>query len=113
MSFTKAHAEATAKKLTVKPVSNALPRLEVVTLKDGCHIQQRIFCQGVEIARFGIKHGSKRNASHGWVARRLGLSPRQMMDFAICQMSVDEIIQHFIDEGFLPAGRERRLPPPK
>jgi len=102
MSFTKEHAEATAKKLKTKPDNRNLPKLEVIPLKDGAHIQHQIFCNGVEVVRFGIKHGSHRNATHGWIARRFGIAPHDMREFANCNMSIDAMIGHLMNVGIIP-----------
>ena len=48
---------------------------------------------------FGIKHSSNNNASHGWVRKQFGLSPHEMHEFAICHMSIDEMIDHLIEIG--------------
>jgi hypothetical protein len=99
--FTKAHAEDTAKKLKTKPKGSQYPRLEVVESKEGPHLVQYIYCNGIYINKFGIKHGSDRNASHAWVGRDLNLPPHQMHSFAICNMSIDEMIAHFIADGMI------------
>lgn len=100
-SFTKAHAEDTAKKLKTKPRETTYPRLDVVESKEGPHLIQCIYCNGLFVSKFGIKHGSNRNASHGWVARSLNLQPNQMHSFAVCNMSIDEMIAHFIADGII------------
>lgn len=101
MSFTKVDAEATAKKLSKKPRQSDYPRMEVKELKGGAHLIQQIWCQGRLIAKFGIKHGSNRNSSHGWVADELELPPRRMKEFAICSMSIDEMLEHFRERGYV------------
>ena len=101
MSFTKEHAESSAKKLKTKPKDNNLPRLEVLELKDGAHVVQQIWCNGKFVNKFGIKHAARRDNSHGWVARDLDLSPTRMRDFALCHMPIDEMIQHFVDQGLI------------
>jgi hypothetical protein len=99
--FTKTHAEDTAKKLKTKPKGTTLPRLEVIEIREGSHLMQYIWCDGVVVNKFGIKHGSNRNASHGWVGRSLNLHPNQMHAFAICNMSIDDMISHFIADGVI------------
>ncbi|MES2790101.1 MAG: hypothetical protein V4719_10795 [Planctomycetota bacterium] len=64
---------------------------------------QQIWCDGEFILDFGIKHASNRNNTHGWVARELNLSPNKMYSFAICTMSIDEMIAHFIEDGTITA----------
>jgi len=98
--FTKDHAERTAKKLKEKP-RRELPKLSITEDADAAHVVQLITCGGRLVTKFGIKHGSKRNAGHGWVPKALGLGPHQAILFANCTMTVDEIIQHFIDKGFI------------
>ncbi len=99
--FTKAHSEDAARKLKRKPKNTALPRLEVTELIAGPHRIQQIWCGGKLVNQFGIKHGSNRNASHGWFARDLNLSPRKAFEFAICTMSIDDMIQHFVSQGMI------------
>jgi len=101
MSFTKSHALDTSKKLKTRPRKQNLPRLEVREVRDGPHLIQQIWCNGRFVNQFGIKHASRRDNSHGWVARDLELSPHRMYEFAICQMTVDEMIEHFAARGFL------------
>jgi hypothetical protein len=96
--FTKAHAQECAKKLKAKPENETLPRLVVKEVRGGAHIIEQIWCNDRLINKFGIKHGSNRNASHGWVARDLGLRPQRMFEFAVCTMTVDEMIEHFVDQ---------------
>ena len=100
-SFTKTHAIDTAKKLKTKPKNERYPRLEVVENRAGAHVMQEIWCNGQLVNKFGIKHDPNRNNPHGWVARDLGLSPHKMREFAICHMTIDEMIEHFIDQGFI------------
>lgn len=90
--FTKDHAERAARKLKEKPRRTDLPSLTVAENKDGAHVIQLISCRGKLITKFGIKHGSKRNAGHGWVPKVLKLGPHQAVLFANCTMSVDEMI---------------------
>lgn len=109
--FTKAHAEGTAKKLKTKPKTGGYPRLEIIEVKDGPHLIQQIWCNGVLVNLFGVKHGSSRNSSHGWVARNLNLSPHRMHEFAICTMSIDEMIEHFMAEGTIELLNRESDPP--
>jgi hypothetical protein len=99
--FTKAHAEDAAKKLRDKPKTKTLPRLSVREVVAGPHRVQQIWCQNRLVSQFGIKHGSNRNASQGWFARDLNLSPRRAFEFAVCTMSIDQMIEHFIAQRFI------------
>jgi hypothetical protein len=99
--FTKDHAEKFSKKLNSKPKDDSLPRLQVVVHVDNAHSQQQIWCGDKFIAAFGIKHGSKRNASHGWVARELSLQPRFAVEFANCSVSIDKMIDVMIEKGWI------------
>lgn len=98
-SFTKTHAEDFAKKLKRKPADQHLPRLEVREVKDGPHVIQQIWCEGKFAYSFGIKHGSNRNASHGWVARDLSIRPHDAYEFAVCNITIDTMIRMFVDKG--------------
>jgi hypothetical protein len=99
--FTKDHAERAAKKLKQRPANNELPRLSVREETDSAHVLQLVFCHGTLVTKFGIKHGSKRNAGHGWVPKALCLGPHRAVLFANCTMTVDQIVQHFIDSGLI------------
>ena len=97
--FTKAHAEDTEKKLKTKSKTDGHPRLTILEVKDGAHLVQQVWCNGQFVTKFGIKHASNRNNSHGWVRDAFDLSPREIYDFAICQMSIDDMIRHLILRG--------------
>jgi hypothetical protein len=99
--FNKDHAEKTAKKLKQKPQNTALPTLTVTEDRDSRHIYEWIWCGEQLVAKFGIKHGSQRNAGHGWVPRALKLGPHQAVQFANCTMTIDEMIEHLIAAGFI------------
>jgi hypothetical protein len=101
MSFTKDHAERTAKKLTQAPKDDRLPLLEVRQRRGSDHDVQQIWCQGKWIAQFGINRGSRRNAGHDWVPKTLKLSHIRAIEFAMCRMTVDEMIQHLLDKGLI------------
>jgi hypothetical protein len=102
--FTKAHAEDSARKLKSKPKDKTLPTLVVREVVAGPHRIQQIWCANRLVNQFGIKHGSNRNASHGWIARDLNLSPRKAFEFAACTRTIDEMIQHFLAQVSLKAG---------
>lgn len=106
-TFTKTHAEEFAKKLKRKPVDEHLPRLEVREEKHGPHVIQQIWCDNKFISSFGIKHGSSRNSSHGWVARELVISPHDAFEFAICNIPLDWLIRLFVDRGDIALPAER------
>lgn len=99
-AFTKTHAEKFSKKLKTKPKDDSL-LLRILENRDGAHIQHQIWHGEKYIAAFGIKHGSSKDASHGWVARELQLSPKFAVDFANCNETIDAMIQKFVDKGWI------------
>lgn len=103
-TFTKAHAEDAVKKLGRSPADQQLPRLTVSEDRDAKHLKYKVWCNDQLIAYFGVKHGSKRNAGHGWIPESLGLSRRDALAFASCEMTIDELVQRFIDSGRIDSG---------
>lgn len=100
-TFTKEHAEDFSTKLRRQPKDSTLPRLQIVENTAGAHAIQQIWCGDKLIAQFGIKHGSKRNAPHGWVARELDLRPHYAVEFAICNVTIDAMLTLFADRGWV------------
>ena len=90
-NFTKNHAEKTAKKLSDK-TRNGVAAFQITEHKGGKHLLILAYYQGKFIFQFGIKHGSRRNAGHGWVCEHMKLSRNEGLDFANCHTSVDELI---------------------
>ena len=92
--ITREHAEKIVKKLKAVDESR----------KNSPHDTYVVYHNGVEIASFGIRRGSKKENSHGHIADELHIRPNQCLNLARCPLSRD---------GWIEVLRERGLVPPE
>jgi hypothetical protein len=99
--ITKEHAEAIARKLGAKTVSGKM--------KSGGsreHEAAVIYYDGVEIASFGIRRGSNKEAPHGHLTEDLHVSPNECRQLADCPMSFDQWLEVMRKKNLLPQSQQ-------
>ena len=87
--LTKDHAEAIASKLGA------------VVDKKGAHRIAAIYVDGVLIASFGIRHGSRRNAGHDHIPRDIHFSPNKCRRLAECTLYREDWIKALREKGLI------------
>lgn len=60
-----------------------------IDTKRKAHDRAIVYCDGVRVAEFGIRRGS-RELGHGHLPRNLDLSRKQTVELARCQLSKDD-----------------------
>jgi hypothetical protein len=60
-----------------------------------------VYHQGVQIANFGIRRGSNREAGHDHIPQQIFVSSRQARLLGQCPMSRDEWIKVLRDKGII------------
>jgi hypothetical protein len=58
--------------------------------------------QGIVIASFGIRRGSRRSLGHGYICGELSLTPRKAKELAWCTFSKQDWLDHMREQGNLP-----------
>jgi hypothetical protein len=91
-NLTKDDAEEIARKLRRGRPTIGRQRFEVVEQSRGGYRWISISYGGRRLARYGIKHGSRRNAGHDWIPGQIHLSDSEAYDFAKCHLSIDGYI---------------------
>ena len=74
---------------------------EITKSKQGKHIVVEAYYKKKKVIRFGINHGSRKNAGHGWVYEQMNLNRNEGLDFANCDMDVDELVQLLKDRDVI------------
>src|SRR4051812_26326529 len=92
--------------ITREQAEKIVKKLKAVdeSTKNSPHDTYVVYHNGVEVASFGIRRGSRKDQSHGHIPDDLHVRPRQCLDLARCPLSRD---------GWLDLLRERGLLPPE
>lgn len=70
------------------------------------HIIAVVSYEGIEIASFGIRHGSNKELPHGHITEDLHVSPNQARKLSDCTMSQTEWIEEMRRKGLIPEPQE-------
>lgn len=60
-----------------------------------------IYYEGVLVAQYGIRRGSRRNQGHGHIPHSLHLTQKEASLLALCPLSKDEFFQLLKDRGII------------
>lgn len=89
MQITKTDAQDIARKLEAKIQTG------------GAHNIAAIWVDDVLVAKFGIRHGSRRDQSHQHIPKDIHFSPNKTKQLAQCTISRDQWIQSMKEQGFI------------
>jgi hypothetical protein len=84
-TITKEHAKKIAKKMKA-----------IIVKGTKAHDYALVYHDGVIVAQFGIRRGSKKNLGHGHIPGDLQLSPHDTVLLANCPLSRDEWIRRVV-----------------
>lgn len=90
MAITKEHALRIAKKLKA-----------TIDKRGGAHDIALIYHEGVLIAHFGIRRGSRKDAGHGHIPHSLHVAQSTCLGLAQCPVKREEWIQAMREQGLL------------
>lgn len=68
-------------------------KLNGIESPGGRHRQVSVYYNDNLVARFGIRHGSRRDAGHGHIPKQLYLSVNDTKSLANCHISSDEYFE--------------------
>ena len=91
--ITREHAEKIVKKL--KAVNESTSK--------SAHDTYVIYHEGIEIASFGVRRGSKKDNPHGHIPGELHIRPNQCVNLARCPLSREQWIDLLRERGLIPA----------
>ena len=74
-------------------------KLGAVVTKKGAHRIAAIYVNGIFIAAFGIRHGSRRNAGHDHIPRDIFFPPNKCRRLAECTLYRDDWIEARREQG--------------
>lgn len=90
-TINKTHAETIARKL------------EAVYQEGRDHTLAKLYENGVLIAQFGIRRGSKKDLPHDYIPRQIYMSQGQCLKLAQCSLNRPDWIKILKERGLLPA----------
>jgi hypothetical protein len=79
----------------------------VIDTSTKAHDIALIYHNGILIATFGIRRGSRKSLGHGHIPGALHLRPNETLRLANCPLSREEWIQRLIDQGLIEGEGDR------
>ena|SRR5437868_3130601 len=79
-------------------------KLGAVVNKRGAHQIAIIYVNGVFVASFGIRHGSRRDAGHDHIPRDIHFPPNKCRRLAECSVTRDDWIEAMREQGLIAGG---------
>jgi hypothetical protein len=77
-------------------------RANIVKRRRG-HDLAEVWVDGLWIASFGIRRGSRRDQGHDHIPNELHISAKDARNLALCPMSRDDWLEKMEDKGLLPS----------
>lgn len=68
-------------------------KAEMHPKKNRPHDLYVVFYNGIRVAQFGVRRGSKKNAGHDFIASKIHVTPRQARLLGQCPMKFDDWIR--------------------
>lgn len=65
------------------------------------HSQAEVLVDGVLVAHFGIRRGSRRGQGHDYIPSQIHVSMREAKDLANCPMSYEQWIKRLSEKGWI------------
>ncbi len=98
--LTREHAEKIATKLKAKPHHGNSHDIAVVEF------------EGIRIAQFGIRRGSRKDQGHDHIPGQIHVSPHDAMKLAQCPMSFDQWVIKMKEKNIIQTEKKLLPPPP-
>lgn len=87
--------------LTKQHAKEIARKLEAIIGTSKAHTIASIYVEGILVASFGIRHGSRRDQGHDHIPKDIHFSPNKTRKLAECKITREEWIKELQERGLI------------